>query len=98
MKVTIIKYVVVICLLAGISAGCESSGNPLIYQGYNKQISVDLDLLCKRLAVTHFLVENRQIVLRSRKNGEPQPVNHYYSRLPDGYYFCSEQQKISKYE
>jgi len=83
-----------IILLWGISSGCQDKGRPLTYRGYSSKVQKHVDQICQNVAVTHFVVENRQVLLKEKNSSEVLSLRAYQTNLSNGYYYCSS--KIQK--
>ncbi|MBC8220910.1 MAG: hypothetical protein H8E67_10130 [Proteobacteria bacterium] len=74
-------------------SGC-SSLQEKTYINHPKTLRKQADLVCQNTDASHFRVEN-QLVLLKRHDGKELELKHYNSLLPDGYYFCTRQNRKS---
>ena len=79
-------------LLISVS-GC-SNLQEKTYINHPKTLRKQADLVCQNTDASHFRVEN-QLVRLKRHDGKELELKHYNSLLPDGYYFCTRQNRKS---
>ena len=53
-----------------------------------------VELVCQKTDASHFQVEDQVVRLRCQ-DGKELELKHYNSLLPDGYYFCTRQNRKS---
>ena len=64
------------------------------YVNHPQTLRKHADLVCQNTDASHFRVVN-QIVLLKHMGGMELELKHYNSLLPDGYYFCTQQNRKS---
>jgi len=64
------------------------------YVNHPKILHKQVALVCQNTDASHFKIEN-QLVLLKRQDGKELELRHYNSLLPDGYYFCTRQNRKS---
>ena len=74
-------------------AGCSIPPEKT-YVNHPETLRKQADLVCQNTDASHFLVEN-QLVLLKHQGGRELEMKHYNSLLPDGYYFCTLQNRKS---
>ncbi|MGK5093687.1 hypothetical protein WDW89_16960 [Deltaproteobacteria bacterium TL4] len=83
------KWGVVVVVLLIVS--CQKADYPLTYTSYPKDIQNQVNLICQDVAASHFVVRDHQVLLKNRKDGSIFTITHFQTKLPDNYYFCSQQ-------
>ena len=74
-------------------SGCSNLPQK-IYVNHPKILRKQAELVCQNTDASHFRVEN-QLVKLKRHDGKELNLKHYNSLLPDGYYFCTRQNRKS---
>ena len=74
-------------------SGC-SKLHEKTYVNHPKILHKQVELVCQNTDASHFLVENLLVLLK-RQDGKELELIHYNSLLPDGYYFCTRQNRKS---
>ena len=74
-------------------AGCSSPPEKT-YVNHPETLRKQADLVCQNTDASHFRVENQTVRLK-RQGGKELELKHYNSLLPDGYYFCTLQNRKS---
>jgi hypothetical protein len=64
------------------------------YVNHPKILHKQVELVCQNSDASHFLIENQMVLLKSQE-GKELELRHYNSLLPDGYYFCTRQNRKS---
>lgn len=80
------------------TTSCSSGIASKPYGDKPPEISRRVDDFCEGLAVTHFVVQNRLVIVKKKNSPETFNLRHIRTSLPDGYYFCSKQEKVSDME
>ncbi len=73
--------------------GCESPGPVKVYRHPPLHLIDQVDWVCANANLTQFTVRDRRIYARSKRGGEPVAAGHINIVLPDGSYFCTEQDR-----
>ena len=74
-------------------SGC-SNVNEKTYVRHPKSLRKQVELVCLNTDASHFKVENLRVRLKQIDDKELE-LKHYNSLLPDGYYFCTRQNRKS---
>jgi hypothetical protein len=64
-----------------------------IYVNHPKILYKQVELVCQNTDASHFQIKNKLVLLR--QGGKKLELRHYNSLLPDGYYFCTRQNRKS---
>ena len=64
------------------------------YVNHPKILHKKVELVCQNTDASHFQIENQLVLLKSQ-DGKEHELRHYNSLLPDGYYFCTQQNRKS---
>ncbi|HBL56307.1 MAG TPA: hypothetical protein DDZ36_10675 [Deltaproteobacteria bacterium] len=81
-----------VLLLIAVS-GCSNFPEKTYVQS-PKSFRKQVNLVCLQTDASHFTVRNLRVRFKLL-NGEELELKHYNSLLPDGYYFCTQQQRKS---
>jgi hypothetical protein len=65
-----------------------------IYVNHSKTLHKQVELVCQNTDASNFKIRNQLVLLR-RQDGKELELRHYNSLLPDGYYFCTRQNRKS---
>jgi hypothetical protein len=63
------------------------------YVNHPKILYKQVELVCQNTDASHFQIKNKLVLLR--QGGKELELRHYNSLLPDGYYFCTRQNRKS---
>ena len=64
------------------------------FVNHHKILHKHVELVCQNTDASHFLIENQMLLLKLQE-GKELELRHYNSLLPDGYYFCTRQNRKS---
>jgi hypothetical protein len=64
------------------------------YVKHPKILRKQAEFVCQNTNASHFKIENQLVQLR-RQDGKELELRHYNSLLPEGYYFCTRQNRKS---
>jgi hypothetical protein len=80
-------------LIIFVSSGCTSLQKK-IYISHPDSLRKQVNMVCSNIDTSNFIVRDLRVWL-NQKDGKEIELKHYNSLLPDGYYFCTRQQRQS---
>ena len=80
-------------LLTIVISGCTSLKEK-IYFSHPDSLHRQVEMVCLNTDASHFIVRDLRVWLKQNEGKEIE-LKHYNSLLPDGYYFCTRQERKS---
>ena len=74
-------------------SGCTSLKEK-IYVSHPDSLHRQVEMVCLNTDASHFIVRDLRVWLKQNEGKEIE-LKHYNSLLPDGYYFCTRQERKS---
>ena len=69
------------------SQGCSNTHKKK-YTSIPDDVHLQAEIVCSKIDGSQFIVRDRRVLLKKKDENEIE-LKHYKSILPDGYYFCS---------